>query len=706
MTVNLSCFAGVGQQLFDNNGIPLAGGLIYSYLAGTNTPATTYTSSSGSIAQSNPIVLDSAGRVPSGEIWVTPDQLYKYVVKTATGTLLNTYDNIPSITSIGDLTSPILTPLMFGAKGDGVTNDTTAMNAMFAAAAGRTIDGLAKSYKVVPDVIVDPYATAGVGYGLNKAWFCVYNCVILQNMTIVGSTTFGSPTAAYFLGKQCAINSVHITGDCRFSSWYSAYTGVTVSGTSWFGGDYPVAGDFVGFYFNTFRSCQFGNIICDQRYGPVNSNQFVECQWANWWVKNTGYVGYSSGHNPVQSFHMNQMLSCEVYCQTGNGITAPDGNVYAMVIGDSLGNGVTSGGVNRIIGLYNETTVRGVYGDSWQIENTHFSGESSNTMGGGQIGFNIPYSGEPAPLAGEARVAPQISPNGNVLLGGDWSVLNESGYPACFYQVSMSASVVSDSTEPTGLGKAVQFSSSVAFAVCGVTNSVSDNGNNYTPMSYAVIYKVTSGDASIEVFQPGASTFLYGSANLFRLSNGWIMATGMTGGLLRFTSANPFTIRISAVSMGRGAAVTSPFTNQASAKPMLDLSGGSSVIGNYVAKYASWGNTGVKTVSAASSTDWYTIDFGAFNGKAATVKVVANYASSAGGARCAVRESLINENGSGTLVEQNITNITGVNMTLSFVLAGALLTVRTTTAAGTSETARVGIQVIGGGMGNSQVTIL
>jgi len=499
MTVNLSCFAGVGQQLFDNSGIPLSGGLIYSYLAGTTTPATTYTSNSGATAHPNPIVLDSAGRVPSGEIWVTPDQLYKYVVKTSTGTLLNTYDNIPSITSIGDLTSPILTPIMFGAVGDGTTNDTVAMNAMFTAAAGRTIDGLSKSYKVVPDTIIDPYATAGVGYGLNKAWFCIKNCTILQNITIVGSTSFGNT----FWGKQLEANSVHITGDCRISSWYCAYTGLTVSGTTWLGGDVPPTGNFFGFYYNTFASSDLGKVICDQRYGPVNLNQFNECRFTNFWVKNTGYVGWTAGSYPYQSFHMNQILACELFTDTGQGITAPDSNVYGMVIGDSLGNGVTSGGINRIIGLYNESPVRGVYGDSWQIENTHFSGESGNTMGGGQIGFNIPYSGEPAPLAGESRVAPQLTPNGNVLLGGDWSVLNESGYPACMYQVSMIPTVVSDSTEPTGLGKAVQFSSSVAFAVCGITNSVVDNANNYTPMSYAIIYKVTSGDAAIEVNAPG-----------------------------------------------------------------------------------------------------------------------------------------------------------------------------------------------------------
>ena len=67
MTVNLSALAGAGQQFFDNNGVPLTGGKLYSYLAGTTTPQATYTTAAGSIAHSNPIVLDSAGRVATGE---------------------------------------------------------------------------------------------------------------------------------------------------------------------------------------------------------------------------------------------------------------------------------------------------------------------------------------------------------------------------------------------------------------------------------------------------------------------------------------------------------------------------------------------------------------------------------------------------------------------------------------------------------------
>jgi hypothetical protein len=97
MSVFLSSFAGAGAQFFDNNGIPLAGGLIYTYAAGTTTPQATYTSNSGSIAQSNPIVLDSSGRVPSGEIWLLQVVPYKFVLETSSGTTIGTYDNISSI---------------------------------------------------------------------------------------------------------------------------------------------------------------------------------------------------------------------------------------------------------------------------------------------------------------------------------------------------------------------------------------------------------------------------------------------------------------------------------------------------------------------------------------------------------------------------------------------------------------------------------
>jgi len=104
-TVNLSQFAGAGAQFFDNNGVPLAGGLIYSYSAGTTTPQVTYTSNSGSIAQSNPIVLDSSGRVTSGEIWLVSNLSYKFVVQNSSGVQIASYDNLAGIASSIDLSN-------------------------------------------------------------------------------------------------------------------------------------------------------------------------------------------------------------------------------------------------------------------------------------------------------------------------------------------------------------------------------------------------------------------------------------------------------------------------------------------------------------------------------------------------------------------------------------------------------------------------
>ena len=101
MAVNLSALAGAGQQFFDNSGVPLSGGKLYSYAAGTTTPQTTYTSASGSTPLANPIILDSAGRVPTGEIWLTAGSNYKFVLKTSTDTTLVTWDNITGINGTG-----------------------------------------------------------------------------------------------------------------------------------------------------------------------------------------------------------------------------------------------------------------------------------------------------------------------------------------------------------------------------------------------------------------------------------------------------------------------------------------------------------------------------------------------------------------------------------------------------------------------------
>jgi hypothetical protein len=118
MTINLSAFAGAGAQFLDANGAPITGGLLYTYASGTTTPATTYTTRAGTTNNTNPIVLDAAGRTPS-EIWLDGGVLYKFVLKSSTFVQIGSYDSIPAI------------------------NDTTTLNNLITIAGTNTLTGLA-----------------------------------------------------------------------------------------------------------------------------------------------------------------------------------------------------------------------------------------------------------------------------------------------------------------------------------------------------------------------------------------------------------------------------------------------------------------------------------------------------------------------------------------------------------------------------------
>jgi len=114
MAVFLSPVGGAGWQFFNNDGTVLSGGKLYTYIAGTSTPKTSYTTSAASIAHANPIVLDSSGRVPSGEIWLLGTSAYKFGLYTSANTLIATYDNVWGIGAAG---SNI--PTIYNATGTG-----------------------------------------------------------------------------------------------------------------------------------------------------------------------------------------------------------------------------------------------------------------------------------------------------------------------------------------------------------------------------------------------------------------------------------------------------------------------------------------------------------------------------------------------------------------------------------------------------------
>jgi hypothetical protein len=169
VAVNLSLLAGAGWQFFTNNGDPLTGGKLYTYAAGTTSPQATFTSVAGATANANPIILNAAGRLNgSGEIWLSEGVTYKFVLTDSNDVLIGTYDNIPGANdsfavyaalsntsdpakgdaligfrqsnASGNLPNAVgrtvhqklqeaVSVKDFGAVGDGVTNDTAAIQA-------------------------------------------------------------------------------------------------------------------------------------------------------------------------------------------------------------------------------------------------------------------------------------------------------------------------------------------------------------------------------------------------------------------------------------------------------------------------------------------------------------------------------------------------------------------------------------------------
>src|SRR5271165_2707553 len=81
------------SQFFYANGQPMAGGLLYSYSAGTVIPIATWTDSTGIQQNTNPVVANSRGEM---SVWITNNVAYKFILTDPAGNTIWTRDQVTS----------------------------------------------------------------------------------------------------------------------------------------------------------------------------------------------------------------------------------------------------------------------------------------------------------------------------------------------------------------------------------------------------------------------------------------------------------------------------------------------------------------------------------------------------------------------------------------------------------------------------------
>lgn len=187
----------IRHRFFDENGLPLSGGKLFSYVAGTSIPQVTYSNQGGS-ANTNPVVLDSYGYT---DIWIDPTLSYKFILEDSEGNVQWTEDNI-SFTVITSIAFIPLTGAMYqGATVQGALNFlnpyTSGTKASPTAVAGSTAIAL-QSGVVKQTWVIDGSGGPVTGVSLNVSGMQVGQELVLiggDNTDTVGIAQGAAGTA-------------------------------------------------------------------------------------------------------------------------------------------------------------------------------------------------------------------------------------------------------------------------------------------------------------------------------------------------------------------------------------------------------------------------------------------------------------------------------------------------------------------------------
>lgn len=153
-------------QFFTDQGVVLSGGQIFTYLGGTTTPQATQTDITGAVNNANPIVLNSAGRLPNVQVWQAGGVALKIIVKDANNNQIGpVFDQISGINDPTGLLAPFSNP----ASGSGADLIANAMRSYDVFASVRA--AVTPSFQAGQTLIIDVQGGTAVNDGVGGFFY-------------------------------------------------------------------------------------------------------------------------------------------------------------------------------------------------------------------------------------------------------------------------------------------------------------------------------------------------------------------------------------------------------------------------------------------------------------------------------------------------------------------------------------------------------
>lgn len=220
----------VRMQVFDNNGEPAAGKLLFTYEAGTDTKITTYTQFDLGVSNTNPIVLDSAGRAA---IYLVPNT-YKFVLTNADDTdpptsPIWTQDQVPAL-------SPFATNLDL----TGIAGEIIAIGDFVYLTDGSGGTTAGRWYKTDADQTYSSSGALSVGAAVSAAASAGDSFSIRKNGKVTGLSGLVAGTVYYASATAGALTSTAPTNEIVIGK--ADTTTSLVLGANWGDADGTYAG--------------------------------------------------------------------------------------------------------------------------------------------------------------------------------------------------------------------------------------------------------------------------------------------------------------------------------------------------------------------------------------------------------------------------------------------------------------------------------